>query len=167
MLIYYVYAYLRGRSSSTASAGTPYYIGKGTKNRAWSTSRGTPKPKNPDNIVILENNLTNLGALAIERRMIRWYGRKDIGTGILLNHTDGGDGFPGGIFSEEHRSNLSKSRTGRKHSEETKNKVAKFRTGRKHSEETKIKIGESRKARWEEAKIFKNLNPTSLPWQKL
>ena len=31
MTIYYVYAYLRSKDSPNAKAGTPYYIGKGTK----------------------------------------------------------------------------------------------------------------------------------------
>lgn len=93
---YYVYAYLREHNSATALAGTPYYIGKGISHRAWEEGRHRIKlPKNKNNIVILESNLTEIGALAIERRLIRMWGRKDLGTGILANRTDGGDGASG------------------------------------------------------------------------
>jgi hypothetical protein len=92
MTNYYVYAYLRNKTSTTAKSGTPYYIGKGKGKRAWSKDHSVPLPKDLSNIILLETNLTNLGACAIERRLIKWWGRKDLNTGILMNQTDGGEG---------------------------------------------------------------------------
>lgn len=94
MLQFYVYAYLRKTNSKTAKAGTPYYIGKGCGERAWKhcNSDAIHPPTDHSNIIILETNLSELGAFALERRMIRWWGRLDNGTGILRNQTDGGQG---------------------------------------------------------------------------
>jgi hypothetical protein len=98
---FYVYAYLR-------RDGTPYYIGKGIGQRAWKKSKGEIKPpKNLNFLIILESNMSEIGALAIERRMIKWYGRKDLGTGVLRNGTDGGDGTVGKIWSSTARTSVS------------------------------------------------------------
>jgi hypothetical protein len=91
--IYYIYAYIRSKDTKTAKSGTPYYIGKGKGNRAYDKNHSISVPKDRTKIIFLETNLTEIGALALERRMIAWHGRQDLGTGILRNQTDGGDGL--------------------------------------------------------------------------
>ena len=103
---YYVYAYIRSKNSKNSNIGTPYYIGKGTNNRAWRKHDNINIPKDSRFIIILEQNLTELGALAIERRLIKWYGRQDLKTGILQNRTDGGEGNSGWIPSETTIANM-------------------------------------------------------------
>lgn len=48
----------------------------------------------------------------VERGLIAYYGRLDIKTGILCNHTDGGDGMLGYKHSEKHKTNLRESNPG-------------------------------------------------------
>jgi len=91
---YYVYLYLR-------EDGTPYYVGKGKGDRAFSNKRKFHKPKDKTRIIFHSKNLTEEEAFTIEKKLIAKYGRKDNDTGILRNLTDGGEGSSGHIFSDE------------------------------------------------------------------
>ena len=93
---YYTYAWMR-------EDGTPYYIGKGKNDRAFR--KGSP---DPDRVLILKNNLSEFDAYKHEMYMISVLGRKDLGTGILINLTNGGEGFSGFVFTEEVKQKMRK-----------------------------------------------------------
>ena len=115
---FYTYAYLREDK-------TPYYIGKGQGKRRHQTN-GKPCNKPPkDRIIFLKKNLTEEEAFKHEIYMIAVFGRKDLGTGILHNRTDGGDGSSGWVPSEEIRKKISEAN--KNPSEETRRKMSEAR----------------------------------------
>lgn len=99
-----------------------------------------------------------------ETFFIKLYGRKDLGLGLLLNHTDGGDGAVGYKHTEETRKiikekrknqvlspeviyNISHCRIGKKNTPEQNEKISKAHIGMKPTEETRIKLSNAQKGR--------------------
>lgn len=144
-MFFYTYAYLRSKDSPSGKVGTPYYQGKGCGDRAYMKHKGIPVPKDRKYIIIQESNLTELGAFALERRYIRWYGRKDNGTGILLNRTDGGEGSSGYRHTDEQRKSASIRNIGKKLSIETINKISISKSGDNCTLETRKRLSESKR----------------------
>ena len=133
---YYTYAYLR-------EDGTPYYIGKGQGKRIYSKSRIVHPPKDKSRIIYLKQNLTEEEAFRHEIYMISVLGRKDLGTGILHNMTDGGEGTSGAIISDETRRKIGE--VSKNPSEETRRKMSEAHKGKICSEKTKRKQSEANK----------------------
>jgi hypothetical protein len=132
---FYTYAYLRGD-------GTPYYIGKGKGNRIYSKQRGIKSPKDNSRIIFLKEGLTEEEAFKHEIYMIAIFGRKDVGTGILRNRTNGGEGPSGVVRSAEARKNMSEAQSGRIISEAHKKKISEANTGKIRTKEFKKRVSE-------------------------
>ena len=136
---YYTYAYLR-------EDRTPYYIGKGKGNRAYKKKRGKINPpKDKSRIIFLKQNLTEAEAFKHEIYMIAVFGRKDLGTGILINMTNGGEGSSGSVPSEETKRKLSEANKGKTRSEETRRKISEAGKVKIFSEEHRKNISEAKK----------------------
>lgn len=147
---FYVYAYLRSKDSERGAKYSPYYIGKGCRDRATSKCRTVPKPSDAAYIVYVQEGLTEEEAFLMEKYCIALYGRIDNGTGILRNLSDGGDGPTGAILSEEHKRRISEWGRGRKHTAESLRKMSDAQLGDKNhmwgkivSEETRQKISQA------------------------
>lgn len=150
--IYYTYAWLR-------EDGTPYYIGKGKNGRAFDRRRNFCPPL--ERVLILKKSMSEEEAFKHEIYMIAVLGRKDLGTGILRNLTNGGDGTSGIIFSEESKQKISERVSGKgnpfygkNHSDKTKKKISEALTGKtgpnkgkKFSDETRRKMSEAKKGK--------------------
>jgi hypothetical protein len=154
--MYYTYAYLRKN-------GTPYYIGKGSGNRAYHQhKRGLldMRPSDCNRILILKKFENENDAFIHEMYMINIFGRKDLGTGILHNKTNGGENPPNHLGfkrSLETRKKLSDSRKGKplnypvwnkgKKMDDEYRKKCDHWSGKNHSFETRQKMSKTRKGR--------------------
>jgi hypothetical protein len=132
-----------------------FYVGIGkTSRRAFSkndrSKYWTNIIKKTNYIVdILHSDVSWEEACELEKHLIFLYGRKNLGLGLLVNMTDGGEGSIGVIVSDETRKKLSISRKGEKNyaygkirSDEHKQKISKAHKGKTHSDETKKKISD-------------------------
>ena len=138
---YYVYLYLREDE-------TPYYVGKGKGNRAFSKSgRSVHLPLDKTKIIFYSKNLTEDEAFKLEKELIKKYGRKDNGTGILTNLTDGGEGISGQIHSEESKNKI---RCAKNNPEALKKASEKTKAWNKNNPEARKKASEKVK------EFFKN-----------
>jgi len=127
----------------------PFYIGKGKENRyiahlkdAENLNKRSPKlvrirELKAQNllpiIVIVQNNINEKDAFALEVKLIKTIGRLDKNKGPLLNCTDGGQGQINRKFTELHKQRISETRKARKirHTPETIERIRKTRTGKK------------------------------------
>jgi len=135
---YYTYAYLR-------KDGTPYYIGKGRKGRAFRKDGRTVPCPPESRILILKRNLTEEQAFRHEIYMIAVLGRKALETGILYNFTDGGEGVSNPSLST--RQKMREKKLGRTLDDATRQKMSESSAwkGKKRTEEVKEKIKRTKK----------------------
>ena len=113
----YVYAYYDEQ-------GYPYYIGKGRGQRCYNKHLNVRTPTR-DKIKKLYKDLNDSVACDIEENLILKYGRKDIGTGILLNRYSRSASFSQNVIEimrkkakERPKNNIQKNPTYRKRQSE-------------------------------------------------
>jgi len=128
--MFYTYLWLR-------EDGTPYYVGKGSGKRAFVVHplRGKIYKAPPAERIVIYYAKSEQDAFETEVALIWYYGRKDLGTGILRNLTDGGENPPtatGRILSEKHRSILIESNKSRVWSIEARRRLSEVNKTRKH-----------------------------------
>jgi hypothetical protein len=117
---FYTYAYLR-------KDGTPYYIGKGQRDRAYSKNHINIFVPPKDRILFLKKNLLEEEAFNHEKYMIAVFGRKDLETGILHNRTEGGDGAAN--ISDITKEKMRLNKLGKTLSQKHKEKLSEVRRG--------------------------------------
>ena len=155
-----------------------FYIGIGkTRRRAYSKENRNNHWHNIVNKVgydidILIEGLTWDEACIKENELIKQHGRNDLGEGKLVNMTDGGEGTPNRILSEESKRKIGLASIGRQFDDEARKKMGEASKGNKHAldhkhdEATRKKMSQSRtgKPRSEE---FKRMMSEKYKGQKM
>jgi hypothetical protein len=143
---FYTYMYLR-------EDGTPYYVGKGTARRVRTQSYHSVKVPEDKTYIVMQEFETEDDALFAEAFLIAAYGRKDNGTGILRNLTDGGEGISGYHHTETAKKAISEASKGHTLPEESKEKIRAAKRGIPRSEETKNLLSIRMKNLWKDTEF--------------
>jgi hypothetical protein len=148
METFYTYLWLR-------EDGTPYYVGKGKGKRGFiSAGHSYHRPKDSTRIITQEWP-SESDAFVAEKFLISYYGRMDLGTGLLANRTDGGDGTSGYRWTQDHKDKISISHQGKKRSKThcrniSKSMMGNTRTlGIKYSDKVREKVSIAMKKSWD------------------
>ena len=164
--MFYTYVWLR-------EDGTPYYVGKGSGNRAYSKDHRHGVP--PLGRIIFYIAKDEVDAFETEVALIWYYGRKDLGTGCLRNLTNGGENPPspkGRVWSKESRERLSESAKTRTYTEKEREKMsesAKIRQRAPLSADTRSRISDANKGKVMSADARLKMSLSRLgkaPWNK-
>ena len=144
---FYTYCYL-------SKKGKPYYVGKGKGNRINEPHQGLVVLPPPERRIYLKRGLTEEEAFKHEIYIIAILGRKDLGTGCLVNLTNGGEGTCGWQMPQEVKDKIGTANLGRERVDmrgdnnpmrdpEIAKIVAQSKRGKKRDTETKQKISKS------------------------
>jgi hypothetical protein len=158
-----------------------FYIGIGKSEKRAYTKRSRNQhwknivSKTEYKVEIIFENLSWEDACEKEIELIKFYGRKDLGLGTLVNLTDGGDGSINVKMSIETKEKMSKSSKGKKKPEFTNEHIrnlSESHKGKKLSKEQKEKISKSlkgiKRGKFSEEHIKKlsESHKGQIPWNK-
>lgn len=139
--------------------GRTFYVGKGEGRREKSLGRSRffkrivakiRRSGGEPRVVRLQDGLREDDAFRLERSYIKLFGRRNIGTGVLANLTDGGEGLSGAIFSDATRAKLSAAAKLRTYDDEFRAKLSaahKGKQGRPHTVKSRAKMSENQKGK--------------------
>ena len=125
---HYVYVHTRNDTDEI------FYVGQGIDDRAWDKTgrnrwwRSIVK-KHGFTPWIIKAGLSKQAADRLEIDLIAEYGRADIGQGLLVNLTDGGEGTVGRVLPDWEKKKRSTANLGQKRTDETKRALAAAKTG--------------------------------------
>lgn len=126
---------------------TPYYVGKGSGDRAYRKSGHRVFPPVDKARIFIFPQESERDAFESEIALIALFGRKNKGTGCLENHTDGGEKPPswkGKKRGAEFSRRLGERSRGVHPSEATKEKIRAIRTGTHWTQASRDKMSKTR-----------------------
>ena len=138
--MFYTYLWFRRQ-------GTPYYVGKGSGKRAYQNKDHCVRRPKDRALIFVQFWESEKKAFEMEKWYISFFGRKDLGTGILRNMTDGGDGPSGWVPTEETKAKIREARKRQVFTEETRERLKAARARRVYTEEMRRNMSAALKGR--------------------